>query len=187
MRPENTLTPETIVWTDYPFKELGDTLGAFAPVRQVTYLSYDNNKYATIRLPNEEITEVKKGYLSTSKNALLLERASWVLFSISYKSPCPCCGKRIRPRYTLPIDEQHKKDCKLMRLNVRLSQKIPSLIEGQLLRRFLLLLQEITQVPNCFQCKGHTRSAKLSLARKHHVSDCHTIETLHWFETWISE
>ena len=51
-------------WTDYPFEELGDTAGQKAPIRHVTVLSYDGNKYATVSLDGYDVTSsVKAGYL----------------------------------------------------------------------------------------------------------------------------
>lgn len=50
------------VFTDYPIKELGDTPGELALIREVEIISYDGNMYCTISV--EEITlEVKSGYL----------------------------------------------------------------------------------------------------------------------------
>lgn len=50
-------------WTDYPFKELGDIPYQKAPIRRVRVLSYDMNKYATIQLPDGQVSSVKWGYL----------------------------------------------------------------------------------------------------------------------------
>lgn len=49
-------------WTDYPFVELGDTLGLEAPVRECRVLSYDWNKYCQIKIGEHELT-VKIGYV----------------------------------------------------------------------------------------------------------------------------
>lgn len=62
-RSPRTWTSGTIVLTDYPFTELHDPPGAPAPTRKVTFISYDKNKYATIRLPDGTLTTVKAGYL----------------------------------------------------------------------------------------------------------------------------
>ena len=51
-----------IARTDYPFQELGDVPGKVGPVRQVTVLSYDGDKYARI-LVEGFVLEVKAGYL----------------------------------------------------------------------------------------------------------------------------
>jgi hypothetical protein len=52
----------TQMWTDYPIVELGDTPGQPAPVRQVTVLGYDGNKYCRVRVNGVE-TEIKRGYI----------------------------------------------------------------------------------------------------------------------------
>lgn len=52
------------VWTDYPFLALGDKSGEKAPVRQVEVLSYDEDKYCTVRVPClSQLQDVKLGYL----------------------------------------------------------------------------------------------------------------------------
>jgi hypothetical protein len=53
---------KNIVYTDYPFEELGDTPGKKAPIRKVEVTSYDGDKYCTVKFEN--ITkEIKSGYL----------------------------------------------------------------------------------------------------------------------------
>ena len=52
-------------WTDYPFAELGDTQGREAPVREITVLSYDNDKYCRILVDGSEF-EIKAGYVYSS-------------------------------------------------------------------------------------------------------------------------
>ena len=49
-------------WTDYPFPELGDTPGHEAPVREITVLSYDGDKYCRISVDGVEF-EIKAGYI----------------------------------------------------------------------------------------------------------------------------
>ena len=49
------------LWTDYPFKDT-DTPGKRAPVRKVSLISFDGNKYATIRYRGVEY-DFKAGYL----------------------------------------------------------------------------------------------------------------------------
>jgi len=49
-------------WTDYPLIQLGDTSGKPAPIRHVTVLSYDGNKYATVLVSGIKIS-LKGGYL----------------------------------------------------------------------------------------------------------------------------
>ena len=51
-------------WTDYPIEELGDTPGMLAPIRQVTLLSYDGDKYVKVEVAGIK-TEFKSGYLYT--------------------------------------------------------------------------------------------------------------------------
>ena len=53
------------VYTDYPFKELGDEPYRKAPIRKVSVLSWDGDKYCRIIVDGFE-TEVKAGYLYTS-------------------------------------------------------------------------------------------------------------------------
>lgn len=49
-------------WTDYPIVELGDTPNQEAPIREVTVLGWDGNKYAEVEV--EEVrTSFKAGYL----------------------------------------------------------------------------------------------------------------------------
>lgn len=51
-------------WTDYPFRELGDTPGKRAPIRHVNVISYDGNKYINLSFPdNGFILSMKAGYL----------------------------------------------------------------------------------------------------------------------------
>ena len=48
--------------TDYPFELLGDKAGEEAPIRQITVISYDGDKYCKIRV--EGINEnIKRGYI----------------------------------------------------------------------------------------------------------------------------
>lgn len=49
-------------YTDYPFTELGDIPHQEAPVREVTVIGYDQNKYADIVVWGVK-TSVKEGYL----------------------------------------------------------------------------------------------------------------------------
>jgi len=66
-------------WTDYPIEELGDVSGQKAPYRQVTVLSYDGNKYATVMIAGFDIvvTEIKIGYLYSSKYKLHYQYRMW--------------------------------------------------------------------------------------------------------------
>jgi len=65
-------------WTDYPILELGDISGKKAPYRQVTVLSYDGNKYATVLLKGTTIcTEIKIGYLYSSPDKLHYQYRMW--------------------------------------------------------------------------------------------------------------
>lgn len=57
------LTPGSTWWTGYPFAELGDPAGHSAPIREVTLLEWDRDKYAHVRLPDGQETTVKTGYL----------------------------------------------------------------------------------------------------------------------------
>lgn len=49
-------------WTDYPIVELGDTPGQEAPIREVTVLGWDGNKYAEVEVEGVR-TSFKAGYL----------------------------------------------------------------------------------------------------------------------------
>lgn len=50
------------LYTDYPILELGDVSGKPAPIREVKFLSYDGNKYATVKVGKVK-TQIKTGYL----------------------------------------------------------------------------------------------------------------------------
>lgn len=50
-------------WTDYPFVSLGDVEGQRAPIRRVTVVHYDQNKYATVITPAGTMESLKRGYL----------------------------------------------------------------------------------------------------------------------------
>ena len=53
-------------WTDYPFENFGDVDGKQAPIREITVLSYDQDKYCRILVGNSE-EEIKAGYICTAK------------------------------------------------------------------------------------------------------------------------
>ena len=53
-------------FTDYPFEELGDTLGKRAPTRPCEVLSWDGNKYCRVRVLGHE-AEIKVGYIYRSR------------------------------------------------------------------------------------------------------------------------
>ena len=53
-----------ILYTDYPFTELGDKSGKEAPIRKVLAISFDGDKYVKI-LVDGVCSEVKAGYLYT--------------------------------------------------------------------------------------------------------------------------
>ena len=51
-------------WTDYPFAALGDEEGKKAPVRKIEVLSYDRNKYCTVRVVDTDVFySIKAGYI----------------------------------------------------------------------------------------------------------------------------
>jgi len=58
-----TYTIGNTYYTDYPFTELGDEPYKEAPIRQVTLLSFDGNKYCGVKFNNVIRLEVKAGYL----------------------------------------------------------------------------------------------------------------------------
>jgi hypothetical protein len=49
-------------YTDYPFKVLGDTPGAIAPIRKIKVLAYDRDKYCMIKVDGY-YEEIKAGYI----------------------------------------------------------------------------------------------------------------------------
>lgn len=49
-------------WTDYPFRELGDTPNQAAPVREIDVISYDGDKYCLVSVQGHK-TEIKSGYI----------------------------------------------------------------------------------------------------------------------------
>ena len=56
-------------WTDYPMYNLGDRPGKQAQYRQVIVLSFDGNKYATVREKvSGEVLKIKTGYLYSGKD-----------------------------------------------------------------------------------------------------------------------
>ncbi|WP_415913353.1 hypothetical protein [Neptuniibacter sp. QD37_11] len=61
------IDPENLIYTDYPFVELGDTPGETAPVRRVQLLAFDGNKYARILAEGKEV-EVKYSYLYATRS-----------------------------------------------------------------------------------------------------------------------
>jgi hypothetical protein len=54
-----------VAYTDYPFVELGDTAGKIAPIREVTMLLYDGDKYVSVIVEGKMLS-VKAGYLYTT-------------------------------------------------------------------------------------------------------------------------
>ena len=53
-----------ILYTDYPFTELGDEAGKEAPIRKVMPISFDGDKYVKI-LVDGIYQEIKAGYIYT--------------------------------------------------------------------------------------------------------------------------
>ena len=54
------------VFTDYPFEELNDTTGQSAPLREMTLLQYDGDKYCKLQFENIQL-ECKSGYIYVFK------------------------------------------------------------------------------------------------------------------------
>ena len=50
-------------WTDYPFVELGDISGQQAPIRHITVVRYDGNKYADVITDCGHALSIKAGYI----------------------------------------------------------------------------------------------------------------------------
>lgn len=55
-----------ILYTDYPFIELGDEPGKAAPVRKVLPLEYDGDKYCKVLVDGVK-SEIKAGYIYTER------------------------------------------------------------------------------------------------------------------------
>lgn len=53
-----------VLYTDYPFVELGDTPGQIAPIRKVLPLNYDGDKYCDVFVEGIYST-IKAGYIYT--------------------------------------------------------------------------------------------------------------------------
>jgi hypothetical protein len=60
--PTIPFDPPRPAWTDYPITELGDTSGEIAPIRSVSVVGWDGDKYATVIVEGIR-TEIKRGYL----------------------------------------------------------------------------------------------------------------------------
>lgn len=56
-------------WTDYPFIELGDISNQQAPIREVTVMAYDGDKYCAV-IVEGRVLDVKAGYLYKSPGRL---------------------------------------------------------------------------------------------------------------------
>lgn len=50
-------------YTDYPFAELGDTLGKKAPMRNCKVLYWDRDKYCHIEIDGISLPSIKRGYI----------------------------------------------------------------------------------------------------------------------------
>lgn len=62
----NYVDENTTLYTDYPFTALGDIPYQEAPIREVSIISYDGDKYAEISV--EGVKQwVKLGYLYTER------------------------------------------------------------------------------------------------------------------------
>lgn len=53
------------LFTDHPFRDLGDSPNKKAPIRQIQVLSYDGDKYCRVLVDSIE-SEVKAGYIYTT-------------------------------------------------------------------------------------------------------------------------
>lgn len=56
------MTQKNWFYTDYPILALGDKPGEAAPIRECELLSYDGDKYVTVKVEGIEV-EFKAGYL----------------------------------------------------------------------------------------------------------------------------
>ena len=54
----------TLLYTDYPFIDLGDEAGKEAPVRVVKAISFDGDKYVKVIVEGTH-QEIKAGYIYT--------------------------------------------------------------------------------------------------------------------------
>lgn len=59
---KKTYTIGSQYWTDYPFTGLGDIPYTKVPIRQVTLVSFDEDRYCEV-LVEGQLFEVKLGYL----------------------------------------------------------------------------------------------------------------------------
>jgi hypothetical protein len=50
-------------FTDYPFHFLGDAEYTRGPMRKIKIISYDRNKYVTVKLETGQVVEIKSGYI----------------------------------------------------------------------------------------------------------------------------
>jgi len=55
-----------ILYTDYPFEELGDIPGKSAPIRKVFPLHYDGDKYCDVIVDGIK-SNIKTGYIYTKR------------------------------------------------------------------------------------------------------------------------
>jgi hypothetical protein len=63
----NRLRVGSFVYTDYPFRELGDVPNQIAPIRKVIFISWDGDKYCVVKYKQFTL-ELKAWYLHRSKN-----------------------------------------------------------------------------------------------------------------------
>ena len=64
-------------WTDYPLFE--KEYGKEAPLRRITVISYDRNKYCKILYKNQ-LFEIKAGYIYRSPTGYLSASTYWTIF-----------------------------------------------------------------------------------------------------------
>jgi len=55
-----------ILYTDYPFTELGDTPEKLAPIRKIFPLNYDGDKYCDVIVDGIK-SNIKAGYIYTKR------------------------------------------------------------------------------------------------------------------------
>jgi hypothetical protein len=100
---KNTIDTDRIViggryWTDYPITEFGDPVQKCvidpyqeAPVREVTMLEFDGDKYCKV-LVNGIIKEIKAGYIYTSPQRIRVSDS----FDVEIIRYCIECGEVLR-------------------------------------------------------------------------------------------
>lgn len=78
---------EQIFYTNYPFGELGDTLGKDAPMRECEVLSYDGDKRCNIIVEGVR-GHIKSGYIYPTKTGRTSICRTMTLYGIPTDTSC---------------------------------------------------------------------------------------------------